>query len=38
MNPAYEKKDALTFIGFHTEIRFDEGYVKCPAFWDIVKG
>ena len=34
MNIVYEKKDAMTFIGFHTEIRPDEGYQKCPEFWD----
>ena len=28
MNIVYEKKDAMTFIGFHTEIRPDEGYQK----------
>ncbi len=34
MNVRYEKKQALTFIGFHTEIRPEEGYQKCPEFWD----
>ncbi len=34
MNVTYEKKSAMTFIGFHTEIRPDEGYQKCPEFWD----
>ncbi len=34
MDIAYEKKDAMTFIGFHTEIRQGEGYQKCPEFWD----
>ena len=34
MNIAYEKKSAMTFIGFHTEIRPEEGYQKCPEFWD----
>ena len=34
MNVTYEKKDAMTFIGFHTEIRPEEGYQKCPEFWD----
>ena len=24
----------MTFIGFHTEIAPDEGYRKCPEFWD----
>ena len=34
MNIIYEKKDAMTFIGFYTEIRPEEGYQKCPEFWD----
>ncbi len=34
MNVNYETKPALTFIGFHTEMKPDEGYVKCPEFWD----
>lgn len=34
MNVRYERKDELTFIGFHTEIRPEEGYQKCPEFWD----
>ena len=34
MNVTYEKKNAMTFIGYHTEIRPNEGYVKCPEFWD----
>ncbi len=34
MNATYEKKKAMTFIGYHTEIRPDEGYVKCPEFWE----
>lgn len=34
MNVTYEKKKAMTFIGYHTKIRPDEGYVKCPEFWD----
>ena len=34
MNVSYEKKPAMTLIGFHTEIRPDEGYQKCPEFWD----
>ena len=27
-------KEDLTFIGFSTNIRPEEGYVKCPQFWD----
>lgn len=34
MNVTYEKKEAMTFIGFHTEIKPEEGYQKCPEFWD----
>ena len=34
MNVTYEKKKAMTFIGYHTEILPNEGYVKCPEFWD----
>ena len=34
MNVSYEKKETLSFIGFHTEIRNEEGYQKCPEFWD----
>ena len=34
MNVIYEKKPAMTFIGFHTEIKPNEGYQKCPEFWD----
>ena len=34
MNVTYEKKKAMTFIGYHTEISPDEGYVKCPEFWE----
>ena len=34
MNVSYEKKTELTFIGYHTEIRPEEGYQKCPEFWD----
>lgn len=34
MNEIYEHKNELTFIGYHTEIAPDEGYQKCPEFWD----
>ena len=34
MDVIYEHKNELTFIGFHTEIAPDEGYQKCPEFWD----
>lgn len=34
MNVIYEHKPATTFIGFSTSIRPDEGYRKCPEFWD----
>ncbi len=34
MNTDYEHKPKMTFIGFSTTIRPDEGYVKCPEFWN----
>ena len=34
MNVTYEKKSAMTFIGYHIEIRPEEAYRKCPEFWD----
>ena len=34
MNVTYEKKSAMTFIGYHAEIRPEEAYQKCPEFWD----
>ena len=34
MNMTYEHKPAMTFIGFSTSIRPEEGYQKCPEFWD----
>ena len=34
MNVGCEKKPEMTFIGYHTEIRPEEGYQKCPEFWD----
>ena len=34
MNLTYEQKDAMTLIGYHTEIRPEEAYQKCPEFWD----
>ena len=34
MKAIYERKPAMTMIGFSTMIRSDEGYVKCPEFWD----
>ena len=33
MNVKYEKKDALTFIGFHKSIKEEDGYSECPKFW-----
>ena len=33
-NVIYEHKSAMTLIGFSTTIRPNEGYVKCPEFWD----
>ena len=34
MEVIYEKKKEMTFIGYHTVIRLDEGYQKCPEFWE----
>ena len=34
MNVTYAHKAALTFIGFSTSIRPEEGHRKCPEFWD----
>ena len=34
MNVTYEYKPEMTFIGFSTSVRPDEGYIKCPEFWD----
>ena len=34
MKVSYEHKPAMTFIGFSTSIRPEEGYQKCPEFWD----
>lgn len=34
MDVSYEQKEKMTFIGFHTEIKPEEGYVKCPEFWE----
>ena len=34
MNVTYEHRPAMTFIGFSTSIRPEEGYQKCPEFWD----
>ena len=34
MDVNYEHKSDMTFIGYHTEITPDEGYKKCPEFWD----
>ena len=30
MDLTYEQKEAMIFIGYHTLIRPEEGYVKCP--------
>ena len=34
MELKYEKKPALTFIGYSAEIKPNEGYIKCPEFWE----
>ena len=34
MDITYENKPAMTFIGFRTRILHEEGFVKCPEFWE----
>jgi len=34
MNVKYERKPEMTFIGFSTVIAPEEGYIKCPEFWN----
>ena len=34
MDVKYERKSAMTFIGFSTSISPEEGYIKCPEFWN----
>ena len=34
MNVTYARKPSMTFIGFLASIRPEEGYQKCPEFWD----
>ena len=34
MQVTYECKPAMTLIGFSASIRPDEGYIRCPQFWD----
>ncbi|MDY3919507.1 MAG: GyrI-like domain-containing protein [Candidatus Limivivens sp.] len=34
MEVTYEHKRSMTFIGFSTSIRPEEGYQKCPEFWN----
>ena len=34
MQLTYEKKAAMTLIGYHTEIQPEDGCQKCPEFWD----
>ena len=31
----YEHKPVMTLIGFSTLIRMEEGYTRCPEFWDV---
>ena len=38
MNVTYAHKPAMTFIGFSTAIHPEEGYQKCPEFWDKAYG
>lgn len=30
MNLEYKKLNEITFIGYYTSIKIDEGYEKCP--------
>ena len=34
MKLKYINQDDLTFIGFYTKIKLNEGYQKCPEFWE----
>lgn len=34
MNVSYEHKKELTLIGYSTRIAPEEGYEKCPKFWE----
>jgi len=34
MNIQYERMPEMTLIGFSTRIKPDEGYLKCPEFWE----
>ena len=34
MKVTYEHKPVMTFIGYSTSIRPEEGYTKCPEFLD----
>ena len=35
MHLTYEHKPVMTLIGFSTLIRMEEGYTRCPEFWDV---
>lgn len=34
MNVTFEHKGPMTLIGYSTSIRMEEGYQKCPEFWN----
>lgn len=34
MKLEYKHLQEMTFIGYYTEIKMNEGYEKCPEFWD----
>ena len=34
MKLEYKHQKELTFNGYYTEIKMNEGYEKCPEFWD----
>ena len=31
----YKMKPGLVYVGFSTLIRMEEGYTRCPEFWDV---
>ena len=34
MSMTLERKDAFQVIGFSASIKPEEGYIKCPEFWE----
>jgi len=37
MDYIIEEEKELTFVGFKTTIKGEEGYIKCPQFWDEIQ-